>query len=240
MMLSTSTLGLVILTTQKDQRSQKDNIDIYTDQFSIRSYINPSKPDPGLPKEPKRPIVTDIKAITLDTIADRDADSNYPHRTTLYSDLSPSEQDYLRLLILQYNEDKRYWRKQVEGIAKLRVKIQETIAVDNYVYTRGPTAYIAIVKLQNRFKPTNEARELELTNTQNTLVRTNKVSDIDIQLQAWETMYNECLELKLLVVAGIWLVKGFLRAIKKVSPSFSNIITVRQSEGGVYEFRALL
>ena len=227
MMSSTSTSGLVILTTQKDWRSWKDNIDIYADQFGIRSYIDPSKPDPGLPKEPKRPIVTDIKATTPDTTADRDADGNYPHRTTLYSDLSPSEQDHLRLLMLQYDEDKRYWRKQVEGMAKLRVKIQETVAVDNHVYTRGPTAYAAIVKLQNRFKPTDEARESELTDTWNTLVGTNKVSDIDTWLQAWETTYDECLELKLPVVAGTWPVKGFLRAVKKVSPSFSDTIAIR-------------
>ena len=65
---------------------------------------------------------------------------SYPTRATLYSGLSPSEQDHLWLLIIQYEEDKCYWGKAVEGMAKLRVKFQGTMAVENHVYTREPTA----------------------------------------------------------------------------------------------------
>ena len=83
----------------------------------------------------------------------------------LYSDLNTNKQELFRLLTIQYEEDKRYWRKQIEGFAKLRVKIQETVAVDNHVYTQEPTIHTVIVKLQNRFKSTDEARESELTNT---------------------------------------------------------------------------
>ena len=53
-------------------------------------------------------------------------------------------------------------------------------------------------------------------------------------------MYNECLKLNLLIIKGTWLVKSFLRALRKVSPMFADTIVVKQSEGTVYEFRRLL
>ena len=100
-----------------------------------------------------------------DTRAQADANSIYSHRPTLYSDLNTNEQELFWLLTIQYEEDKRYWCKQIEGFTKLCVKIQEIVAINNHVYTREPTVYAVLVKLQNWFKLTNKARESELTNT---------------------------------------------------------------------------
>ena len=97
MSASSASSSLVILTTHKDWRSWKDNIDIFADQYSVRMYIDPTVAAPGLPEEPKRPLVTDIKKTVPEEGAQPDAQGNIPQRTTVYSDLNTNEQELFRL-----------------------------------------------------------------------------------------------------------------------------------------------
>ena len=42
------------------------------------------------------------------------------------------------------------------------------------------------------------------------------------------------------MVQQTWPVKSFLKALRTISPTFADTITVKQSEGNSYEFRQLL
>jgi hypothetical protein len=54
-----------------------------------------------------------------------------------------------------------------------------------------------MLRLQQRFKPTDFTRAAELREQWDSLSRTTVVVNFPKWLQKWETTYNECLELEM-------------------------------------------
>jgi hypothetical protein len=159
---------------------------------------------------------------------------------TAYSDLDANEREQLRWMNVEYDDDKRIYRKHTEAIAKVRMEIQRTVAVRHFIYTRGETTHVVMVKLRDRFKQTDYAYMMEHHPIWTSLTKSTKVINTDDWLQKWETTYDECLELNFPDVQGNWPVLHFLNTLKQISPSFAESYAVKQAEGADLDFRSVL
>ena len=67
-----------------------------------------------------------------------------------------------------------------------------------------------LVALKQRIAPTDQARELKLTNQYQKLKKGPKMQNIDEWLKLWETTYTDCKEFDLPDVAKTRLIYDFL------------------------------
>jgi hypothetical protein len=272
-MSSSKTVATVpILDTEKDWIPWLESILILADQYDVREYIDPDVKvtGPGLPTEPKRPEVTDIRSETLIVTVTSGSQSSTPgpssgtiqsstptvtvtagsssetpgsssettptSRPTLYSDLNTDEREAFRWLTVQYDDDKKTYHRKREAIAKIRAKIQETVALRHHTYLRRPTCHEVMVRLRDRFKPTDYARTADLRNKWLGLCRATKVTDMDYFLQEFETTYDECLEVKLPDVQGDWPTEQFLTTLLHFAPEYAHSMKMDRLKGTVRSF----
>ncbi|PVH75543.1 hypothetical protein DL98DRAFT_593049 [Cadophora sp. DSE1049] len=231
-MVSTQSKNIPILDSERDWLPWSEYIFIIADEYGVKRYINPDILDPGLPVAPVRP--------TPEMIKPGVPGINGEPRPTTYSDLDANEREQLRWMNVEYDDDKRIYRKHTEAIAKVRMEIQRTVAIRHFIYTRGETTHAVMVKLRDRFKQTDHARMMELHATWTSLTKSTKVINTDEWLQKWETTYDECLELNIPDVQGNWPVLHFLNTLKQISPSFAESYSVKQAEGAELDFRSVL
>lgn len=161
-------------------------------------------------------------------------------REPQYSDLNQDERDYLRSLVSQYEEDRRDYKRQKEALARIRTKIQETLDPRHFVYARDESPYKVLVRLQERFRPTDYARKQELRTTWLSLQRTNKVTDLEAWLQSWESCYDDCLEIGLPDVQDDWATTAFLDTLRMVSPAYAETAYFELAKGATLGFRETL
>jgi hypothetical protein len=144
-----------------------------------------------------------------------------------FSQLSVDEREQLRWLNAHYDDDKRSYRKQLEALGKIRVRIQETVDPKHYVYTDGETAHEVLTQLKGRFKPTDYARKQELRATWMSLQKSTKVTETENWLQLWESTYDECKKASLPEVQDEWPVNSLISTLQSIAPSFANSLEVR-------------
>jgi hypothetical protein len=161
-------------------------------------------------------------------------------RAANFSDLSSDEREQLRWLNADYDDNKRTYRKEMESLGKIRVKIQESVDPKHFVYTRGDTAHEVLSKLNARFKPTDYAKKQELRNTWLSLQKSTKVTETEDWLQMWETIYDECKEANLPEVQDEWPANSLIEALRVISPSFANSLSLEQAKGQLPEFKQLV
>jgi hypothetical protein len=101
----------------------------------------------------------------------------------VFSDLTTDEHEQLCWLNVEYDDEKRIYRKHTEAIAKVQIEILQTVAIRHFTYTRGPTTHVVMVKLQDRFKQTDYTRMIELRSNWESLTKSTKVTDADKWLQ---------------------------------------------------------
>ena len=174
-MASSERSNILILDTEKDWLPWSEYIFTLTDEYGVKGYIDPDIVAPGLPSEPTRPSPAMVRPITLVT-ASHPPQIDYT-RPTAFSDLTSDEREQLRWLNVEYDDDKRIYRKHTEAIAKVRIEIQRTVAKRHFTYTRAATTHAVMVKLRNRFKQTDYARMMELRSAWESLMRSTKVAD---------------------------------------------------------------
>jgi Reverse transcriptase (RNA-dependent DNA polymerase) len=221
-MSSTRTETVPILRVKKDWPNWSEYIFIIADEYDVRDYINPYKDEKPLPGEPVRPTLNQVKV-----------------GATLYSHLNADERDHLKWLITQYDDDRRVVRRIHDGIAAVRKEIQKTVANEHFSYTKGK-CHAVMVKLKNRFKETNFQHKWQLTDTWDGLKKSTKVIDTDAWLALWENTFDECMELHMPIVQDDYPVHDFLRALRKISPTFSNTYSVEYAKGTELKFKDVL
>ena len=77
--------------------------------------------------------------------------------------LTENEKEYWRTLQTEYTHDRKKYERQEEALQEIREKIQESINRTFLRYTFNcETPYEMMVKLKQKFAPTDRARELDL------------------------------------------------------------------------------
>ena len=261
--MAPSNSSIVVLASSKDYDNWIELIKTAALEHDVWRYVNPDLPAGLSPDQPSKPSYTDVKApitvVTAQAIPSGPAQSTRSttgqsesssqnstpsttpsFRTPLYSDLTIDEREQYRMLQTFYVDEIRGFKKQVGAIAKLRTKIQESIDPKLISYAKAETTHAMLVKLRDRFKPTDYNRILDARARWISLQNSNKVQDIEAWLQDWETCYDECMEVKLPDVQGIWAVNALLDAIRPIHPGFAEAMSVERLRGKTHEFMDLL
>src|SRR6266536_4996163 len=126
------------------------------DEYRVKRYIDPDVDAPGLPTEPTRPSPVMVRNPII--VLASDPSQIETTRLAVFSDLTADEREQLRWLNVDYDDDKRIYRKHTEALAKVRIEIQRTVDQRHYTYTNAATTHAVMVKLRNRFKQTDHAR----------------------------------------------------------------------------------
>jgi cell division protein YceG involved in septum cleavage len=87
-----------------------------------------------------------------------------------------------------------------------------------------------LIALKQSVAPSDQARELELTNRYQKLKKAPKGQNIDDWLKQWEKTYASCKKLDLPDVARTRLLYDFLKAVQELAPDFAGIWMVRIQE----------
>ena len=77
-------------------------------------------------------------------------------------------------------------RRQREALAKLRTRIKETLDPKFYFYAKDDTPYEMLVRLRDRFRPSDYSHAQEVRTTWFGLQKGNKVTDVEAWLQSWQ------------------------------------------------------
>ena len=115
--MASSESNIPILDTEKDWLPWSEYIFTLADEYGVKCYIDPDIIALGLPSEPTRPSPTVIRPTTF-------VPASHPPqidhtRPTAFSDLTSDEREQLRWLNVEYDDDKRIYRKHTEAIAKV-------------------------------------------------------------------------------------------------------------------------
>jgi hypothetical protein len=161
-------------------------------------------------------------------------------RPPLFADLTLEERSHFHWLVQDYQEEKKEFNSRVKAIAKLKTRIIETVDSTHFVYTQGPTTHAAMLRLQQRFKPTDFTRAAELREQWDSLSRTTVVVNFPEWLQKWETTYDECLELEMAEVQKDWPADTFLRCLQRIAPAFANQREYERVKGEKIDFKSTL
>jgi hypothetical protein len=78
-----------------------------------------------------------------------------------------------------------------------------------------------LIELQKRLQPTDQLRELDLTDEYQKLKMTPESHNLDNWLRSWEKTYYKCTKVNLPDVQGVRAVRDFLRAVATIIPEFS-------------------
>ena len=65
------------------------------------------------------------------------------------------ECEQLCWLNVDYDNNKRIYHKHTKALAKVWIKIQQTVDQQHYTYTNAATTHVVMVKLHNQFKQTD-------------------------------------------------------------------------------------
>jgi hypothetical protein len=97
-----------------------------------------------------------------------------------------------------------------------------------------------LVKLKQRFAPTDQARERELIMEWKRLQKAPSGVQIDDWLMKWETSYDECLIKQLPDVQGTRPVYDFVSAVSSIAPGFSDVWDVKLAEGQITDLKTVV
>jgi len=205
---TTPRVSVVVLNTSSDWHEWIYVIKLKATVSDIWEHINPDTPKDDIPalSEPERPTPSEVR-----------------QAATRIADLSAAEREEYQDLIRQYRRDLDLYDRRKRGIATIQNHIIESLNRKHLIYTFDcDTTHDILVSLKNRFKPTNEARERELTlQYQRLKTLTTRNMNMEDWLLQWEKTCRECRQLNLPDVAGIRPVRDFVYAIHNVDSEFA-------------------
>jgi hypothetical protein len=178
--MASSSRYTLILTDSNDWEPWIKLIKVAALEHDIWKYIDPSLPRAVFPIAPARPTPSQVRSNTSDSTPA--SSSTSPSTTTqavTFADLTIDERDQLRWLKADYDDNNRVYRKEVEALGKIRLRIQESVDRKNFVYTSGDSAYEVLNTLKARFKPADYVKTRELHATWLSLQNSTKVMDTE-------------------------------------------------------------
>ena len=146
----TSTIKTVncVLNGPGDWDEWLDTIQTAAKVANIWRYINPETQGNARPTlvEPVYPVPSEIK-----------------ENAVQLQDLEPIEREELQARRRLWYQTHAKWERQQEALSQMESRIRESIAKSFLSYTRRcDNAYEMLVKLKDRFKPTNDNRKEEV------------------------------------------------------------------------------
>lgn len=251
--MASSKSSPIILSSSKDWKPWIQLIKSIALEHDVWKYANPDATPHPFPTEPMVPSPLSIRgpievsqpssARTLRSQTPSGSSSDASpttFRDPVFSDLTPTEQAYLMSLFPVYNRLPSNHQKKIEALAKLRTRIQETLNPQFYFYAEADTPFEILVKLRDRFMPSDYSQAQEVRTTWISLQKENKVVDVEAWLQSWQTCYDDAIQHGLPEVQGEWPILTFLEAAKLLDSNWSTIKLINRSEGRKYEFHELL
>jgi hypothetical protein len=171
----------VVLSNTNDWDEWIEVVKVHALTGKVWEYVDPSKVEVPVLKEPTLPRPEDVKA-----------------GITSYGRLSAEEKDDYKMLRQDYKlEMDRYTRKK-SALSSLSNHIQSSVSRSCLFYTYGTTtAREMLVELKKRLQPTDLLRELELSRKYGGLKKSPKNQDIKEWLYTWEKIYYECHKINL-------------------------------------------
>ncbi|POS84372.1 protein phosphatase 2A regulatory subunit PR55, partial [Erysiphe pulchra] len=217
--LSTS----IVLKSKVDWEPWVELIQTSANEYDVWKFVNPmvKKENLAVLTEPKKPTYSDVKA------------STEQNTSIAYSSLSPDEKEEFRQLKEDYNTEKKQYREQQLALGRLRIKIQESVDVAYLPYTyKCETVHDMLVKLSDRFAPTDNIRRQEVLSDWNSS-RFNEVSkeDFDDWIQKWEVKFHQMKELNLPDVEGTRPVEDFLNVASSIDYQFAKTWVLKLAMG---------
>jgi hypothetical protein len=171
----------------------------------VWDYIDPSKDEVPTLEEPQPPRPENINA-----------------QTHTFGQLTPDEKEEYRLLRQDFKRQLELYDRRDNSLSSLRTFIQSSVSRSCLHYTFGTTnAREMLLELQKRLQPTDQLRELDLSNKYQKLKKAPKSQDLYNWLRNWEKIYHECIKISLPDVQGDRAVRDFLRAVATLVPEFS-------------------
>ncbi|RKF54285.1 hypothetical protein OnM2_099048 [Erysiphe neolycopersici] len=147
---------------------------------------------------------------------------------TNFSELDAEEREEFRDLKEEYNTKKRMCKKQTEAPADLRFRIQETVHISNFTYTKGcSSVYEMLRNLADKFLPSDAHRKQELKLKWKNLPH------------SWETAYNELIHYKVKTLDDTEPIYDFLNALNTFD-SYAHTKRVSLTDGVEIGFCQLL
>jgi hypothetical protein len=164
-MATATTKTQVILAGPDDWDEWIEIVQTTTRKADIWNLVNPSTAKEKLPKlePPKRPMPDDVKeTINTPSGSSQTTPSTSTVAPTKFSQLTEDEKEQLRILQKDYKYERKKYNQRTDALNDLRVHIQSTVERGQLSYTfKCENPYDMLVKLKERFAPTNRAREQE-------------------------------------------------------------------------------
>ena len=184
----TTTPVTVILTTHADWDEWIEVIKTMARGKDIWEYVNPKTPKRSLP------ILTPPELPTIQSISE-DAES--------YSSLSATNREFYRLERQSYHQDRTEYLETKKNLVNFCTRIQQLVSRQNLSITfKCDTPYDMLVKLHDRFAPTDQTREQEMIARYHRLLKAPKGRNLETWLQQWKKTYSDAVEMNLPEVAG--------------------------------------
>jgi hypothetical protein len=171
----------------------------------VWDYVDPSKDQVPALEEPLPPQPRDINA-----------------QAATFGQLTQEEREEYRMLRQDYKWQRDLYDKRDNALSSLRTFIQSSVNRSCLHYTFGASnARKMLIELQKRLQPTDQLRELQLTDEYQKLKMAPESHDLDNWLRNWEKTYHRCTKINLPEVQGTRAVRDFLRAVSSIVPEFS-------------------
>jgi len=171
----------------------------------VWDYVDPSKDEVPALEEPQPPKPKDIN-----------------NQAATYGQLSQEEREEYRIIRQDYKWQRDLYDRRDNALTSLRTSIQSSVSRTYLHYTFGTSnAREMITELQKRLQPTDQLRELDLTEKYQKLKTAPDSHDLDNWLRDWEKVYHQCTKINLPDVQGTRAIRDFLRAVSTIIPEFS-------------------
>jgi transposase InsO family protein len=179
----------------------------------VWEYVDPSKTTDQIPTlpEPKWPESSDLPL----TAEEQDSGT-----------LTPAHKEQLTELRSLYKLRLSRYDQRKASLASLHRIIQETVHPDRVHHTfECDSVHQMLVNLQQRLKPRDDVRRLQLTDQYRELQKSPKNKNLDTWIITWEKVYREGIALTQPIVQKDTAVQDFLRAVFDIAPDFSSFWT---------------
>lgn len=171
----------------------------------VWDYVDPSKDQVPALEEPLPPEPKNVNA-----------------QATTFGQLNQEQREEYRILRQDYKWKRDLYDKRDNALSSLRTSIQSSVSRSCLHYTFGTSnAREMLIELQKRLQPTDQLRELELTDEYEKLKTAPESHDLDNWLRNWEKTYHKCTKINLPDIQGTRAVRDFLRAVATIIPEFS-------------------
>ena len=179
----------------------------------VWEYVDPSKTAAQIPALTE-PVWPESSSLPL-TAEERDSGI----LTAAHKEQLSELRSLYKLRLSRYDQRKA-------SLASLHRFIQETVHPDRVHHTFNcDSVHQMLVNLQQRLKPRDDVRRLQLTDQYRELQKSPKNKYLDTWIINWEKVYREGIALTQPIVQKDTAVQDFLRAVFDIAPDFSSYWT---------------